>query len=124
MTHPPQTTETTTATPPARRKRRVFMWVFLAIQVLFLALVIIQLQGKTGASQSDLASSCYHHNWWPLFKSQQDCVVHFGGALNQAGEAGKGIGAALIIGLWVAVDVITGMTYGVYRLATRGRTTR
>src|SRR5437763_6010564 len=109
MTYPPAATGTAPAGTPARRKRRVFIWAFLAIQVIFLALVIIQLQGHTGPSQSDLASSCYHHNWWPLFKSQSDCVVHFGGALNQAGEAGKGIGAALIIGLWVAADVILGI---------------
>ena len=106
MTNPPTPAP---AAAPARRKHRVFMWVFLAIQVLFLALVIILLQGHTGPSHADLVSGCYHGNWQGLFKSQSDCVVHYGGALNQAGEAGKGIGAALIIGLWVAADVILGI---------------
>jgi hypothetical protein len=105
MTNPPAP-----ATAPARRKRRVFMWVFLAIQVLFLAWLIIGLVTiQTGPSHADLVSGCYNGNWQGLFKSQHDCVVHYGGALNTAGQAGKAIGAGLVIGLWVAVDVILGV---------------
>jgi hypothetical protein len=92
--------------PQPRKRKRVFMWTFIVLQVLFLVLVIVQLQGKTGPSHADIVSGCYNGNWQGLFKSQHDCVVHFGSALNGAGEAGKGIGAGLIIALWVAVDVI------------------
>jgi hypothetical protein len=35
--------------------------------------------------------------------------------------AGKGVAIALIVALWVALDVILGISYGVYRLATRNR---
>ncbi|WP_230194643.1 hypothetical protein [Streptomyces coriariae] len=36
-----------------------------------------------------------------------------------ASEVGTTIGVGLIIGLWAAVDVILGVTYVVYRLASR-----
>ena len=48
-------------------------------------------------------------------------MTHFGGALNDAGNAGKAIGVGLVIVFWMVVDVILGITYGVYRLATRDR---
>ena len=76
---------------------------------------------QTGPTHAQLVSGCYHHNWWPIFKSQADCVTHYGGALTSAGNVGKGLGAALIVLLWVVVDVILGVSYGVYKLATRGR---
>jgi hypothetical protein len=60
--------------------------------------------------------ACYHHNWYPVFNSQADCVTHYGGALQTAGNLGKGIGAALIILLWAVVDFILGISYGVYCL--------
>lgn len=105
-----------------RKRRRVFLWVFLAIQVIFVAWLIIGLVTiHTGPSHADLVSVCYHHAWWPLFKSQADCVTHYGGALNSAGQAGKAIGAGLVVGLWVAVDVIMGISYGVWRLSRRAK---
>ncbi len=106
---------------PPRRKRRVFLWVFLAIQALFVIWVIAGAATKTGAPASQVAAQCDHHAWFPLFKSQADCVTHFGGALNDAGNAGKAIGIGLIIVFWFIVDVILGVSYGVYKLATRPR---
>lgn len=108
--------------PPRRKRRRVFMWVFFAVQALFILWLVVGLATvHTGPTTAQLASACYHHHWWPLFKSQADCVTHYGGALTSAGNLGKGIGAALIIVLWMVVDVILGVSYGVYRLATRNR---
>ena len=105
-----------------RRRRRVFLWVFLAIQALFLIWIITAVATvHTGATQAQLAQACYHHNWYLLFKSQADCVQHYGGALNDAGTAGKAIGVGLVIVFWMVVDVILGVSYGVYRLATRSR---
>ncbi|WP_158713666.1 hypothetical protein [Streptomyces sp. NRRL WC-3626] len=40
-------------------------------------------------------------------------------ACENAGEVGTTIGVGLVVGLWVAVDVILGFTYVVYRLAGR-----
>jgi hypothetical protein len=107
---------------PRRRNRRVFMWVFLVIQVIFLVWIIAGVAtAHTGPTHAQLVQGCYNHNWYPLFKSQADCVKHYGGALNTAGEAGTAIGVGLVIALWVAVDVILGISYGIYRLASRGR---
>lgn len=106
---------------PRKKRRRVFLWVFLAIQVIFVIWIIAGAATKTGPTQAQIAQGCYHHAWYPLFKSQADCVTHFGGALNDAGNAGKAIGVGLVIVFWMVVDVILGVTYGVYRLATRDR---
>jgi hypothetical protein len=104
------------------RRRRVFLWVFLAIQALFVIWIITAVATvHTGPTQAQLAQGCYDHNWYPLFKSQADCVQHYGGALNAAGTAGKAIGVGLVIVFWMVVDVILGVSYGVYRLATRSR---
>ena len=43
----------------------------------------------TGPTTAQLAQGCYNDNWYPLFKSQADCVQHYGGALNDAGTARK-----------------------------------
>lgn len=103
-----------------RKRRRVFLWVFLGIQALFIIWIIVGVATThTGPTQAQLAQGCYNGNWYPLFKSQADCVQHYGGALQDAGNIGKGIGVALVIALWVAVDVILGIGYGIYRLARR-----
>ena len=108
------------ATPSRRRKRRIFLWVFLIIQLLFVVWIVTGLATvHTGATHAQLVAGCYSHNWFPLFKSQADCVTHYGGALNDAGTAGKAIGVGLIVAMWFVVDVILGVSYGVYKLATR-----
>ncbi|MFE6766450.1 hypothetical protein [Streptomyces sp. NPDC057689] len=85
---------------PARKHHRIFLWVFLAVQALFLVWIIV------GAGSNDDSS----------------CKGMTGDALRtcqDAGDAGTVIGVGLLIGLWVAVDLILGITYGVYRLARR-----
>ncbi|MCO1660302.1 hypothetical protein [Pseudonocardia humida] len=100
MTHPssyePHQPQGVQAPPtPPRRKRRVFMWVFLAVQALFLVWVVSSLSGAA-----------------------DNCDGRTGDALSacQAGTAvGAGLGLAVILFLWVAVDVILGITYLVTR---------
>jgi hypothetical protein len=89
-------TPTTTTPPVARKKHRVFLWVFLAIQALFLIWVI------TGAASS--GGSCHG-------LSAADCKT--------AGDAGHGIAIALQVGVWCFVDFFMGVVYGIYRLARR-----
>lgn len=112
-----------TQQPPApqqRRKRRVFLWVFLAVQVLFIVWIIAGMATThTAPTQAQLAQGCYNHNWYPLFKSQADCVTHYGGALTDAGNAGKAIGVGLVVVFWLVVDFLLGIGYGIYRLARR-----
>ena len=102
-----------------RKKRRIFMWTFLVIQVLFLIWVISAAVSGTGASPSDIAQTCGNGHWYPLWKSYSDCAAHSG--VVAAHDVGKGIAVGLIIVFWVIVDIILGITYGVYKLATRGR---
>ncbi|MGY1746757.1 hypothetical protein [Blastococcus sp. SYSU D00695] len=85
----------TETAPPAKKKKHIFRWVFLAIQALFLIWII----GGVG-NVSD------------------NCDGEVGTALDacQAGTAvGAGIGVAMIVFLWVAVDVILGITYLIVR---------
>ncbi len=49
--------------------------------------------------------------------TQAQCVSFLGGAA----KTGTAIGAGLIVIVWVVVDIILGISYGVYRLATRSR---
>jgi len=104
---------------PTRRKRRVFLWVFLAIQALFVIWLIAGGSSHGPDTGSQVASSCDNHAWYPLYSSQADCVKQLGSLYAGASDAGKGIGAALIIVFWMVVDVILGVSYGVYKLATR-----
>lgn len=47
--------------------------------------------------------------------TQAQCISWLGGAA----KTGTAIGAALIVVLWTVVDIILGISDGVYRLATR-----
>lgn len=88
--------------PRPKKRRRVFLWVFLAIQILFLIWVI------TGAASGS--------------GTPEECRGQTGDALQlceDASDVGTTIGVGLIIGLWAAVDVILGFSYVVYRLASR-----
>jgi len=93
-----------------QKPRRIFLWFFVAVQLVFVGLIIAYATESTGPSHADLVAGCYHHAWWPLFKSQADCVTHYGGALNGAGHVGQGIGIALVLVLWAIVDIILGVT--------------
>lgn len=102
-----------------RKKRRVFLWVFLAIQVIFILWLIAGAAMPAPSSAGQVAAQCGGHNWFPLFKSHADCVTHFGAAMRGATSLGQGLGMAFIVLAWVVVDFFLGMGYGVYKLATR-----
>jgi hypothetical protein len=111
--------------PPAAyrppRKRRVFLWVFLGVQLLFMVWIIsavVSASHDTSAA-TEAAQQCANNGWYPLFKSQADCDVHYGHALTEAGNVGTGIGVALIVMFWVVVDFFLGLGYLVYKLASR-----
>ncbi|MDT9694732.1 hypothetical protein [Streptomyces sp. P17] len=95
---PPRPTPDAEAKKP---RRRVFLWIFLGVQVLFLIWII------TGVIAAN---------------DDPSCEGLTGDALElcrDAGDVGTAIGVGLIIGLWAAVDVILGVTYGIYRLSRR-----
>lgn len=107
--------------PRARRKRRVFLWFFLAVQVLFLVWIIAGTASAShGASAAaEAAKYCANGGWQGLFSSQADCDKHYAVALNDAGNIGTGIGIALVVIVWMVTDFFLGLGYGIYRLASR-----
>jgi hypothetical protein len=115
--YPPQAA----TAPPPRKKRRVFLWVFLAIQALFIIWIIAGLasasSGPTAAQQA--AQYCANGGWQGLFTSQADCDQHYAVALNDAGNAGTAIGVGIIVLTWCVTDFLVGGGYAVYRLARR-----
>jgi len=86
-----------------RKRRRVFLWIFLAVQALFIVWVI-------GGSVSGHSSAVHCHD---QFLTHAQCA--------SAANAGTAIGVVLVIVFWMVVDVILGVSYGVYKLATRSR---
>lgn len=93
-------TEAALPAPPApRKKRRIFLWVFMVIQALFIVWIIsgaMSASGQAGGCEGLDAQTC-----------------------NAASDVGTGIGVALIVGLWLVVDFLLAVIYGVYRLAKR-----
>ena len=99
----------------------MFLWVFLGIQALFIALIIAGIATKPAGTTiaQQVAQQCRNGGWQDLFKSYADCTKHYAVALNDATDTGKGIGVALIVVVWVVVDIILGISYGIYKLARR-----
>jgi hypothetical protein len=81
-----------------RKKRRVFMWLFITIQALF-ALWLI-----TGAIAAGNTSGCNG-------LSAHSCAA--------AHDTGNVLGIATILVFWCIVDFLTGAMYLVIRLARR-----
>lgn len=116
------TTPEIPATPAKVRKpKRVFMWFFLAVQTLFIGLIVLYGTESTGPAAAQVHQGCDNGAWQGLFKSHADCMVHYAAGLNGAGHAGQAIGIGLVIGLWVAADIILGFGRLIVVLARRPR---
>lgn len=82
---------------PARKKRRVFLWFFLALQLLFVAWI-----------------------WAGMAADTDVCATATNRSACEAGaEIGGGLAIAFMFGMWLFVDLLVGVIYGVYRLAKR-----
>ncbi|MCW2738620.1 hypothetical protein [Nocardioides sp.] len=90
--------ETPESTTP-KKKKRIFLWVFLAIQLLFIVWIIGGASGANG--------------------DPNDCGSLSKEACNDAEAVGTGIGVFLIVILWMVVDFFLAVGYGIYRLAKR-----
>ena len=104
----------------------MFWWVFLAIQALFIAWIITAAVTAANTANSglahEIAQQCAHGTWHGLYSSYADCAKQVRSLHSAANGIGNTIGAALVVGIWVAVDFIVGLSYLIYRLATRDRT--
>jgi len=85
--------------PPARKKPRIFLWVFLVVQVLFIIWIVVGVSGNS----SDAI----------------DCGTLSQQACNDVRDVGTGIGVFIIVVVWIIVDFLMGLVYGIYRLAKR-----
>jgi hypothetical protein len=92
-----------------RKRKRIFMWFFLAVQAIFIAWLVTGIVSAAHGIPADAHAYCKGNGWSPLFKSYQDCIVHYANGMRGAAEVGSTIGAGLVIGLWVASDVILGI---------------
>ena len=92
------TDSSATADAAPRRKRRVFLWVFLAVQLLFIVWIIAGI--ASGGTADDCGSL-----------DAETCQA--------AADVGTGLGVFLIIVFWMVVDFFLAVIYGVYRLAKR-----
>ena len=95
------------------KRHHVFLWVFLAIQVAFLAWLISGASTGGGINASVVAQC--HTQAVGMGMTQAQCVSFLGGA----SKAGTAIGVGLMVVVWVVVDFLVGLTYGIYRLARR-----
>ncbi len=73
-----------------RKKKRIFLWTFLAIQALFIVWIV-------SAVSADPTADC-----------SGDCE-----------DVATGIAVFFQIGLWFAVNLFLGLGYAIYRLAKR-----
>jgi hypothetical protein len=96
------------------KPRRIFLWVFLAIQVVFIIWLIAGTASTGGGINASVVAQC-HDQAAGMGMTQAQCVSFLGGAA----KTGTAIGAAVVVIVWVVVDFLVGLTYGIYRLARR-----
>jgi hypothetical protein len=85
------------------------MWTFLVIQALFIGLIVLYGTESTGPAQATVLQACAHGGWQGLFKSYNDCMVHYAAGLNAAGHVGQGLGIVMVVVAWVITDIILGI---------------
>lgn len=96
-TPPPPPPAASLAIQP-KKKKRVFLWVFMAVQLIFIVWIFAGASG--GATGTDCGAL-----------DQESC--------DAASAVGTGIGVFFVVVLWMIVDFLMAVIYGVYRLATR-----
>lgn len=96
------------------KRRRVFLWFFLAVQAIFLIWLITGLHSNATGINPSVVAQC-HHQAAGMNMTQAQCVSFLGGAA----KTGTALGAATIVLVWVVVDFLLALVYGIYRLARR-----
>ena len=109
--------------PP--RRLPAFPWFFLAVQVLFLVLVIAAAlasdHGTAEAVSHQVARACLQGAWQGAFTSQRACLEHFHVALPRGQDLDPGLSAGLVAIAWLVADVLLALGYGLCRLARARR---
>jgi hypothetical protein len=107
------------------KRRAVLPWFFLAVQVLFLILVIAAAlaadHGTAEAVSHQVARTCLSGAWQGAFTSQRACLEHFHVAVPAGQDLDPGLSPGLVALAWVVADACLGLGYGLDRLARRRR---
>jgi hypothetical protein len=101
------------------KRRKTFLWFFLALQLIMLIWIISAANTGNGATPAEIAQLCGNNAWSPLFSSYNDCVVNGAHGIQDAHSVGTGLAVGVLVIGWVIVDFLVGVTYGIYRLVTR-----
>jgi hypothetical protein len=96
------------------KRRRIFLWFFLALQAVFIIWLVVGIASTGGGINASVVAQC-HDQAASMGMTQAQCVSFLGGAA----KTGTTIGAAAIVIVWIVVDFLVGLTYGIYRLARR-----
>lgn len=104
------------------KPKKVFLYVFLGIQAIFIIWLITGMKSDNTAvtaTSAQVVNYCKGNGWQALYSSYADCAKNYAATLTAAGDVGKGMGASLVVIIWVVVDFLVGLTYGIYRLVKR-----
>jgi hypothetical protein len=96
------------------KRRKIFLWFFLALQAVFIIWLIVGTASTGSGINASVVAQC-HSQAVGMGMSQAQCVSFLGGAA----KTGTALGATAIAVVWVIVDFVVGLTYGIYRLARR-----
>lgn len=107
MTHPDYPSGQPYSAPPKkRRKVRVFTWIIVGVNALFVLGMILALSGGGDAAEQTCAGQTFDE-----FYTKQDCLD----AANAGAAIGGGILFFAILLVWALVDVILGVLWMVTR---------
>ena len=101
------------------KRHKIFLWFFLALQLIMIVWIITAASTKDGPTSAEIAQFCGNGAWQGLFSSYNDCVQHGAAGIQAANSTGKGLAVGVLVIAWVIVDFLLGVSYGIYRLATR-----
>jgi len=94
-----------------KKRKRIFMWSFLAIQAIFVTWIVAgAAMAHNAPSAAEVHRGCDNGGWQALYSSHADCMTHYASLLHSAGDAGTALGVGLVIFLWVAADIILGVS--------------
>ena len=96
------------------KPRKVFLWVFLALQAVFIIWLVAGTSSTGGGINASVVAQC-HTQAAGMGMTQAQCVSFLGGAA----KTGTALGGAVIVIVWVIVDFLLAVSYGIYRLARR-----
>ena len=92
-----------------REKRRIFLWFFAAVQVIFIIWLVVGIRGNATSINPTVVHQCHEPANLATWGSVQACE----NALGAAAKVGTGLGVAPIIITWILVNGALGFFHGI-----------